>query len=140
MSPARQLSPLESVERWTLVCSAVLITVALACLGARAQLGICLGAGLMALNARLLRQVGTYLARRYRNRPPPLGLVLGLLHVKLLALAVIMYGCMRYLPLDALAFLLGVSVLPAGILLAALSRGLGLVDDPVQPPARSGQG
>ena len=134
MNLSSPLKHLVSVERWTLLCSAVLITLSFLFLGPRGQLGVCAGAGLMALNARLLRIVGNRLHRRDQGQPLSLGLLLVLFNGKLLGLAVLIYLCIRYLKVEPLPFLLGISVLPLAIVLSALGRGL------FEPPAPGGEG
>jgi hypothetical protein len=133
-----QLRHLLSVEKWTLLCGAVLITLSFVFMGAKGQLAVCVGAGLMALNARILRVVADRLLRVYGSgegaRPLPLGLLLLLFNGKLLGLALLIYICVAYLKVEPLPFLLGISILPAAILLSAVSRGLS------QPPEGVGEG
>lgn len=129
-----QLQHVLDVEKWTLLCGALVITLSFLFIGARGQLGVCAGAGLMVLNARLLRVLAGRLQRVYEGRPLPLGLLLLLFNGKLLGIAVLMFLCIRYLRVEPWPFLLGISILPVAILISALSRGLS------QPPAPGGEG
>ena len=137
MNVKPQLRDVLSVERWTLICAAALITLSFLFLGARGQLSICAGAGLMVLNARLLHLLAARLQRvrdRDGGRPLPLGLILILFNAKLLGVAVLIYLCVRYLKVEPMPFLLGISILPAAILISAVSRGLS------EPPPGGGEG
>ena len=134
MNVKPQLQHVMSVERWALLCGALLITLSFLFVGPRGQLSVCAGAGLMVLNARLLRILAGRLQRVYEGKPLPLGLILLLFNGKLLGIAVLIYLCVRYLQVEPLPFLLGISILPAAILISAVSRGLS------QPPADGGEG
>jgi hypothetical protein len=128
---------LSSLERWTLGLAAAVIGVSLLALPQRITLGVSIGAGLMCLNAWALRRIGLR-AVRTADRP---GLSLLLFLVKMTLLLGVLYLVLRYLPVDAIGFIIGVSVFPVAALISALRSGLdaaGEVDANSAPSAPSG--
>lgn len=112
-----------AVERWVLWLSAALILGSLVTRNPRTELGALCGAGMSLLNARLLSALG-----RWANRGGPetarrrLSLVLVLFQLKLGLLAALIYLTVRYLPVAPLWLLLGLSLLPLGILIRAIEH------------------
>ena len=128
---------LSALERWTLGLAAAVIGVSLLVLPQRITLGVSIGAGLMCLNAWALRRIGLR-AVRTADRPGP---SLLLFIVKMTLLLGVLYLVLRYLPVDAIGFIIGVSVFPAAALISALRSGLdaaGEVDADSAPSAPSG--
>lgn len=113
-----------AVKRWTLLFSALVIGGALLCFGPRAQLGALLGAGLMLLNTWLLGRLGLRLFASISGGRLSVVAIVVLFNLKLAGLAVLCYLCVRYLPVDPVAFLVGVSVLPAAICARAVQHSL----------------
>lgn len=146
MTPPASLPPssappgdqrLSSLERWTLGLAAAVIAVSLLALPQRITLGVSIGAGLMCLNAWALRRIGLR-AVRTADRP---GLSLLLFIVKMTLLLGVLYLILRYLPVDAIGFIIGVSVFPVAALISALRSGLdaaGEVQADSAPSAPSG--
>jgi hypothetical protein len=146
MTPSTSLPPrpagpgdqrLSSLERWTLGLAAAVIGVSLLALPQRITLGVSIGAGLMCLNAWALRRIGLR-AVRTADRP---GLSLLLFIVKMTLLLGVLYLVLRYLPVDAIGFIIGVSVFPVAALISALRSGLdaaGEVQADSAPSAPSG--
>lgn len=103
--------------------SAALVLGSLATQNPRTELGALCGAGMSLLNARLLLALG-----RWANRGGPetarrrLSLVLVLFQLKLGLLAALIYLTVRYLPVAPLWLLLGLSLLPLGILIRAIEH------------------
>lgn len=129
---------LSSLERWTLGLAAAVISVSLFALPQRITLGVSIGAGLMCLNAWALRRIGLR-AVRTADRPGP---SLLLFIVKMTLLLGVLYLILRYLPVDAIGFIIGVSVFPAAALISALRSGLdaaGEVNADSAPSAPSGE-
>jgi hypothetical protein len=107
-----------TVEKWTCALAAAVILVAILALGRRAAFGVTLGAGLMVLNAYALRRIGQRVIRTFK-RP---GRALLLLNVKMAVLLAVVYLVVRYLPVDPIAFLVGISIFPVAIVIAALTH------------------
>jgi hypothetical protein len=107
-----------AVEKWTCGLAAAMVLVAMLLLGRRAAFGVSLGAGLMALNAYALRRIGQRVIRTFK-RP---GRAILLLNVKMAVLLALVYVVVRYLPVDPIAFIVGISVFPVAIVIAALSH------------------
>jgi hypothetical protein len=114
------LRHLHAVEKWTMVLSAAVILCALLFLGRRAAFGVSLGAGLMALNAWALRRIGQRVLRTFK-RP---GAAVLLFNLKMALLLLLVYAVVRYLHVDAVAFIVGVSVLPAAIVIVAVRHAI----------------
>lgn len=130
MSPT-STGHLAAVARWTQLFAALVSGGAIFLAGPRGQLGSVVGALLMVGNAALMSLVGRRLLARFAQmnengggRGGLLVLLLVLFNVKLLILAVLIYLCIRLLPIDPLAFLIGLSTLPAAILARAIQYGL----------------
>lgn len=133
---------LGAVSRFTQLFAALVVGGALLLAGPRGQLGGAVGALLMVGNAGLMSLVGRRLdavfarikAEGGAGRSGLLVTLLVLFNVKLLILAVLIYLCIRLLPIDPLAFLIGLSTLPAAILARAIQFGLaGPHAEDVQP-------
>jgi hypothetical protein len=109
-----------AVEKWTLAFAAVLIAFGLLALNRRAAFGLSLGAGLMALNAWALRRIGV---RAFRTFKKPGAAVL-LLNLKMALLIAIVFVIVRYLPVDPIAFVVGISIFPAAVVAVAIHHAL----------------
>ena len=105
-------------------------------------LGAVVGGLLMVGNAALLcalgRRAGAAIAARRAQLATGAGngvlvLLLLLFNLKLLILAVLIYLCIRLLPIDPLAFLFGLSTLPAAILARAVQHGFSGKVEPSEP-------
>lgn len=133
------LSPrsLKDVERWTLIASAVLVAAASLALPGKTALSATVGAALMVANAWAIRRLGERVFRRVESGQPALAVLL--FNAKLLVLVGLVYLAVRVLGLDAIGFLLGVSVFPVAIVIAALrmSPDAGDAED-VAPPRGTG--
>ncbi len=109
---------LKDVERWTLILSAILIAASFLALPGRMAFSATVGAGLMVANAWAIRKLGERVFRRVENGQP--GVAVLLFNLKMLALIALVYVAVKVLGLDAIGFLLGVSVFPVAIVIAAL--------------------
>ena len=107
---------LVSVERWTLILAAAAIGVSILLLGRRMAFGVSVGAALMALNAYSLRRIGQ---RAFRNFKKP-GLAVLLFNIKMGILIALVWAVIRYLHVDPIAFLVGISVFPLAIVVVAI--------------------
>src|SRR5690242_17691227 len=129
------------IERITLVLAAALIAAAFLALPRHLALSASVGAGLMCVNAWSLRRIGERtLQNEARLRRP--GAVLLLFNLKMFALIGLIIVAVRVLHLDAIGFLLGVSVFPVAVLVAGIRAALADPDstdpdstdnDPVPP-------
>lgn len=107
---------LVAVEKCTLALAAAAIAFSMLVLSARAAFGVAIGAGLMSLNAYALRRIGV---RAFRTFKKP-GLAVLLFNLKMGALLALVWVLIRYLHVDPVAFVFGISVFPAAILVVAI--------------------
>ena len=131
---------LGTVERWTLALAGVAIALAWALASRRFSLGVTVGAVIMILNAVALRRIGARVLATAANKP---GIAILWFNVKMILLIGVVYVCVRYLPIDPIGFLVGISVFPVGVVVAALQMQR---DDSQQsdtdgtsPPAPNGE-
>jgi hypothetical protein len=117
---------LVAVEKWTSILAALLILVGLAFLSRWATFSLAIGAGLMVLNAWVMRRVAQAVGKAMAPKP---GLTLILFNFKLAILALLIFLVMHFLHVAPLPFIIGVSVLPAAILIVALQHQLTLPPD-----------
>ena len=113
-------SQIEAVERWTLILAAVVTAASFALLSQSAAFAAAVGSGLMAANAWALRRIA---AKTLRARARPGAAVL-LFNLKMAALVGLLFVIVKVLGVDALGLLLGVSVFPAAIVVAAVRHRL----------------
>ena len=116
---------LATVERWTMILALVAIAASAFTMSRPMALGVSLGAALMVLNTWALRRIGQRVLRTFA-RP---GLAILLFNLKMGLLLGLVYVVVRYLPIDAIGFLVGVSVFPVAVVIAALLHA-------VQAPAQ----
>jgi uncharacterized membrane protein YczE len=107
---------LEAVERWTLGLSALAIAVAFLGFGLRTAFAVTVGALLMILNAVALRRIGLRAFKRWQ-RP---GLAILLFNVKMGVLLALVWAAIRYLKVEPIAFVIGISVFPVAIVIVAI--------------------
>jgi uncharacterized membrane protein YczE len=107
---------LVSVERWTLILAATAIAVSVLLLGRQMAFGISVGAALMALNAYALRRIGM---RAFKTFKKP-GLAVLLFNLKMGVLIALVWAVIRYLHVDPIAFLVGISVFPLAVVVVAI--------------------
>lgn len=114
---------LVAVEKWTLGLAALASVVSLLFLPRRFGFGVTVGAGLMVLNAWVLRRLGARILGGFK-RP---GLAILLFNVKMAVLMLLVALSLRYLPLHPAGFLVGISIFPVAIVAVAVrhagSRG-----------------
>jgi hypothetical protein len=111
---------LVSVERWTCAIAAIVIASAILVLGRAAAFGVCLGAALMVLNAWTLRRIAE---RAFRNFKRPSAAIL-LFNLKMAALVGLVFVAIRYLHVDPISFVIGISVFPVAVVAAAIQYAL----------------
>ena len=110
---------LVSVERWTYGLAAAAVGFALFALGGKMGLGVTLGAVLMCLNAYALRRLG----QRAGGFAKPGAAVL-LFNVKMAVLIGLIFLVVRYLPVDPVGFIFGISIFPVAVVATAIRHQL----------------
>ena len=120
-APSQAPEHLAAVERWVLWLSAVLLLATLPLGSPRAQIGALCGVLLSLGNARAILWLSRFATRRAGGQPKVvLGLVLGIGQLKLLALGIVLYFMIRFLPLSLVWLVAGFSLLPLAALLRAI--------------------
>jgi ATP synthase I chain len=109
-----------AVEKVTLALAAVVIGAALIALSRHAAFGVTLGAGLMVLNALALRRIGVRAFRTFK-RP---GAAILLFNAKMAVLIGVVYLVIRYVHVDPVAFVIGISIFPVAIVIVAIKHML----------------
>ena len=108
------------VERWTLILAAILIAASVVAMPRRMALGVSLGAALMCVNAWALRRIGQ---RVFKTFAKP-GFAILLFNLKMGVVLALVYLVLHYLPVDGIGFLVGVSVFPLAVVIAAVQAGM----------------
>jgi hypothetical protein len=109
-----------SVEKVTLILAALAIGISVIFLGQRMAFGVSLGAALMVLNAYALRRIG---ARAFKTFKRP-GAAILLFNLKMGVLLALVWAVIRYLHVDPIAFIVGISVFPVAIVVVAIRHAL----------------
>ncbi len=116
---------LQAVEKWTLILAALLVGISMIFFSRKIAFSLSMGAGLMALNAYSLRRIGQ---RAFRTFQKPGAAVL-LFNLKMAVLIGIIYVMVRYLHVEPLSFIIGISIFPLAILAVGLSHTLSATPD-----------
>src|SRR4051794_22263891 len=111
------------VERWTLILSALVIAPAYVAAPRSTAFAVTVGAALMNLNAFALRRIASRVVARAGEIKP--GAAILLFNLKMVLLIGAVYVCVKVLGLDAIGFIVGVSVFPVAVVVAALRMNLG---------------
>lgn len=109
---------LKSVEQTTLLLAAVAIGIALLALDRRTGFGVTVGAVLMTLNASALRRI----AERVKTFKP--GATILLFNVKMVLLVTVIFALIHFLHIDGVGLVIGLSILPLAIVIAAVRNAL----------------
>lgn len=110
-----------AIEKWTSLLAAVLLLVGIVLLPRHTSFSLAVGAGLMVLNATLMRRMASKNGAVLQQKP---GLTLVLFNFKLAFFAACIFIALRYLHVEPLPFIVGVTVLPAAIVIVALRHQL----------------
>ena len=115
-------SRLHAVERWTLGLGAALSLGAFLFMGRETGLSVSLGAGLMILNAFAMRRVGEKIFAAFRadTTAKPLRAIITF-NLKMVGLIAAVYCVVKYLHVNPIAFLVGLSVYPLAAVGVALT-------------------
>jgi ATP synthase I chain len=108
-----------ALEKWTALLALAVLAVGLVFLGRHAAYSIAVGAALMIANAWLIRRVAEKLGHVLPQKP---GLTIALFNLKLGLLIALIWLFLRYLHVEPIAFIIGVSVLPLAIVMVALQN------------------
>ena len=111
-----ELKHILAVEKTTLLLAAIAIAFSILVLGRQTAFAVSIGAGLMALNAYALRRIGQRAFKTFK-RP---GLAVLLFNLKMGVLLALIWGIIRYLHVDPIAFLVGISIFPVAIVIVAI--------------------
>ncbi len=103
-----------------MILAALVLAAAFVAASRRFAFGAALGAALMVGNAYAMRRIGQRVLRTFA-RP---GIAILLLNLKMLILIALVLVVVRYLPVDAIGFLVGISVFPVAVVIAAVRVGL----------------
>lgn len=109
-----------ALEKWTLALAALVVAFALLALSGRVAFGVTVGAALMALNAWALRRIG---ARAFKTFKKPGAAVL-LFNLKMVVLVAVVFLILRFLPVDPMGFIIGISIFPVAILAVAIKHAM----------------
>ena len=110
------------MERWTLILSGFLVAGASMLARADRAMAVAVGAGLMCVNAAVVHRLGARVMRRVAEGRPALAVLL--FNLKMFGLFFCVYAGLRLLHLEAIGFLVGVSVFPVALVAGALTMQL----------------
>lgn len=108
-----------AVEKWTCLLSALLLAGGMLLFGQRSAFSVAVGAGLMTLNAVVIRRVAQRLGAVLQKQP---SLTVLLFNLKLGVLAVLIFLAFRYLHVEPIPFMVGISVMPLAIMITAVQH------------------
>jgi ATP synthase I subunit len=120
------LKHLIAIEKWTCLLSAGLLAIGMLLLGRHAAFSIAVGAAMMTANAVLLRRAAQKLGPVLQKKP---SLTVLLFNFKLGILIALVWVALRYLHVEPIAFIVGISVMPLAIMIVAAQQALGRGDD-----------
>jgi hypothetical protein len=115
-----ELKHLIAVEKWTYALGALLVAIALVALSRRAAFGVSMGVALMAANSYALRRLGQ---RAFKTFKKPGAAVL-LFNLKMGVLLALVWIVIRYLHVDPIAFVVGISIFPLAIVVVAVRHAM----------------
>ncbi|MDB4970318.1 MAG: hypothetical protein JWN44_6007 [Myxococcales bacterium] len=115
------LKHLIAVEKWTLLLAAVVLAGGMILLGRHAAFSLGVGASLSTLNAMSIRRIAGKLGPVLQQKP---GLTVLLFNLKMGLLVALIYAAIRWLHVDAVPFLVGISLLPAAIFVVFVQYSL----------------
>jgi hypothetical protein len=127
------LKHLIAIEKWTCLLGVVLLAGGMLFLSRHAAFSLSVGAALTALNAVAIRRIAQKLGAVLQARP---GLTILLFNLKMGVLVVLIFLALRFLHLDAVPFLVGISTLPAAIVIVFLRHALAPAPRPDQANER----
>ncbi|HEY2749603.1 MAG TPA: ATP synthase subunit I [Polyangia bacterium] len=116
------LKHLIAIEKWTCLLALVVLGAGMLLLGRHAAFSIAVGAAMMTLNAVVLRRVAQKLGGVLQKKP---SVTVLLFNFKLVVLIALVFVALRYLHVEPIPFIVGISVLPFAIMIVAVQSSLG---------------
>jgi hypothetical protein len=110
-----------AIEKWTCLLSAVVLCGAMLLLGRHVAFSVAIGAGLMTANAVILRRTAQKLGAVLQKKP---SLTVLLFNLKLGVLIALVFAAFRFLHVEPIAFIVGISVMPLAIMIVAVQQSL----------------
>lgn len=115
------LKHLIAVEKWTLLLAAVAVAGGMVALGRHGAFSLAVGAALTSLNAMSLRRIAQKLGPVLQQKP---ALTVVLFNLKMGLLIGLIYAAIRWLHVDGVPFIIGISILPAAIFIVFVQYSL----------------
>jgi hypothetical protein len=115
------LKHLIAVEKWTCLLAAVALAAGMLFLPRHQAFSLAVGAALTTLNAVSIRRIAQKLGAVLQQKP---GLTVLLFNLKMGLLIGLIYAAIRWLHVDAVPFLVGISILPAAIFIVFVQYSL----------------
>ncbi len=116
------LKHLIAIEKWTCLLALVALGAGMLLLGRHAAFSIAVGAAMMTLNAVAIRRVAQKLGVVLQKKP---SVTVMLFNFKLVVLIALVFVALRYLHVEPIPFIVGISVLPFAIMIVAVQSSLG---------------
>jgi ATP synthase I subunit len=124
------LKHLIAIEKWTCLLALVALGGGMLLVGRHAAFSIAVGAGMMTLNAVAIRRVAQKLGVVLQKKP---SLTVMLFNFKLVILIGLVFCALRYLHVEPIPFIVGISVLPFAIMIVAVQSSLDRSADHEEP-------
>jgi ATP synthase I chain len=115
------LKHLIAVEKWTCILAAAVLAVGMVLLPRHAAFSLAVGAALTTLNAMSIRRIAQRLGVVLQQKP---GFTVLLFNLKMILLIGLIYAAIRWLGVDAVPFIVGISVMPAAIFIVFVQHAL----------------
>jgi len=115
------LKQLIAVEKWTCLLAAAVLAVGLIVLPRHAAFSLAVGAGLSTLNAVAIRRIAQRLGVVLQQKP---SLTILLFNLKMVLLIGLIFVAIRWLGVDAVPFIVGISMLPVAIFVVFVQHAL----------------
>jgi hypothetical protein len=110
-----------AIEKWTCLLSAVVLVGGMLLCGRHAAFSVAIGAGLMSANAFIIRRTAQKLGAVLQKKP---SLTVLLFNLKLGVLIAMVFAAFRFLHVEPIAFIVGISVMPLAIMIVAVQQSL----------------
>jgi energy-converting hydrogenase Eha subunit B len=116
-----ELKHLIAFEKWTCLLAVLALASGILFLDRHAALSLSLGAGMMAANSWSIRTIAEKYGLALRARP---GFAMLLFNLKMGAIVALCWVLINYVHVDPKWFAIGISVLPAAIVIVGIEHGL----------------
>jgi ATP synthase I chain len=115
------LKHLIAVEKWTCLLAALALAAGMIALPRHAAFSLSVGAALSTLNAIAIRRISQRLGAVLTQKP---GLTVLLFNLKMGVMIALVFAAIRWLGVDVVPFVIGISLLPAAIVAVAVQHTL----------------